>query len=107
MPGSGLVTWAVLFTPPHSCGAPKAISAVGAVPSPMVNGGVVTVQPNESVTVAVYVPAPALMVRVVAPVDQRYEVPSDAVSVMVCPGQSVTGPRNGAVITGRNTICCT
>jgi archaellum component FlaF (FlaF/FlaG flagellin family) len=62
-----------------------------------------------SVTVTVYVPdVDTVMAAVVAPVDQRYEVPPEAVSVTLPPAQNVVGPDGVMVAVGSGltvTVC--
>ena len=66
--------------------------AAGAALTVTVVGALVVLQ-VPSLTVTVYSPdAVTVMARVVAPVDQRYEVPSVAVRVTEPPAQNVAGP---------------
>jgi hypothetical protein len=67
------------------------------------------VQLFASVVVTVYVPeVETVIAAVVAPVDQRYEVPPDAVSVTLPPAQNVVGPLGVIVAVGSGftvTVC--
>ena len=67
------------------------------------------VQPLASVVVTVYVPDVLTVVAaVVAPVDQRYDTPPDAVSVTLPPAQKVVGPLGVIVAVGNGftvTVC--
>jgi hypothetical protein len=57
------------------------------------NGAEVAAQPLAFVTVTVKVPAAATVIdRVVAPVDQRFPVADEEVSVIVPPPQMLAGP---------------
>jgi len=59
------------------------------------------VQPFASVVVTVYVPeVETVIAAVVAPVDQRYETPPDAVSVTLPPAQNVVAPLGVIVAVG-------
>jgi len=67
------------------------------------------VQPFASVVVTVYVPeVETVIAAVVAPVDQRYDVPPEAVSVTLPPAQNVVAPLGVIVAVGSGftvTIC--
>jgi hypothetical protein len=67
------------------------------------------VQEFASVVVTVYVPdVDTAMAAVVAPVDQRYDVPPEAVSVTLPPAQNVVGPDGVMVAVGSGltvTVC--
>jgi hypothetical protein len=69
----------------------------------------VDVQPFESVVVTVYVPEELTVIAaVVAPVDQRYDTPPEAVSVTFPPAQNVVAPLGVIVAVGSGftvTIC--
>jgi len=69
----------------------------------------VDVQPFASVVVTVYVPEELTVIAaVVAPVDQRYDTPPDAVSVTLPPAQKVVGPLGVIVAVGSGftvTVC--
>jgi hypothetical protein len=61
----------------------------------------VDVQPFASLVVTVYVPeVPTVIAAVVAPVDQRYDTPPDAVSVTLPPAQNVVAPLGVIVAVG-------
>jgi hypothetical protein len=61
----------------------------------------VDVQPFALVVVTVYVPdALTVIAAVVAPVDQRYETPPEAVSVTLPPAQNVVAPLGVIVAVG-------
>jgi hypothetical protein len=67
------------------------------------------VQPFASVVVTVYVPlVETVIAAAVAPVDQRYDVPPEAVSVTLPPAQNVVGPDGVIVAVGSGltvTVC--
>ena len=67
------------------------------------------VQPFPSVVVTVYVPfVLTVIAAVVAPVDQRYDTPPEAVSVTLPPAQKVVGPLGVIVAVGNGftvTVC--
>jgi len=85
------------------------IVAVGSGLTVMVCEAGAEVQPFASVVVTVYVPLVlTVMVGVVAPVDQRYDVPPDAVRVTLPPAQKVVGPEGVMVAVGSGltvTVC--
>jgi hypothetical protein len=80
--------------------APDAVmAAAGRSCTVTVTGAEAALQPFASVTVTVESPASVTSIdRVVAPFDQRYDAPAEAVSVTLPPVQNVVGP--DAVITG-------
>jgi hypothetical protein len=80
-------------------GPPALIDGVGLASTVTAVAAEAALQPLAFVTVTLYEPAAvALMAWVVAPVDQRYELPALAVSVTLSPAQKVVGPP--AVIAG-------
>src|SRR5258708_2929341 len=74
-------------------GPPAVIVAVGLALTVTTVGADVALQPAASVPVPRWWPAALTVIdEVVAPLDQRYEEPADAVSVTEPPAQNVVGP---------------
>ncbi len=74
-------------------GPPAVIPAVGLALTVTVVSAAAVLQPFASVTITPYAPAAlTVMACVVAPLDQRYADPPDAVRVTVPPAQNVVGP---------------
>jgi archaellum component FlaF (FlaF/FlaG flagellin family) len=74
-------------------GPPAVMPAVGIAFAVTTVGAEVALQPLASVTVTLTLPLELAMIdAVVAPVDQRYEAPLDAVSVTLPPAQKLVGP---------------
>lgn len=86
--------FSVTFPPAQNVVGPDAVAVtVGVGLTVTVTGEEPAVHPNELVAVTEYVPE--LFTRidvVVAPVDQRYDVPPDAVRFTLPPEQKVSGP---------------
>src|SRR5437660_1086295 len=84
------VTWPPLQ---KLTGPSAVIVAVGLAFTVTAAGAHVALQPAAFVTVTLYAPlALTVMACVVAPLDQRYDAPLDAVSVTLPPAQNVVGP---------------
>src|SRR5512140_718760 len=83
----------VIVEPAQNELGPLMVGVGGAGVLVTANGGEVAEPPFASATVSLYVPAAETMIDcVVAPVDQRFPVNAEEVSVIVVPGHNEVGP---------------
>ena len=83
----------VIVLPAQNAAGPLMIGVAGSGLTVTTNAAEVAAQPLASVTLTVYEPAAETVIDcVVAPVDQRFPVAEDDVSVIVLPAQKEAGP---------------